>query len=108
LLNTTFGSYKLNIQKQNKTQVTIHHLLRLLITEIEGVNHGVEVIAYHGYVGLLESFDLSGRTPKTDHGISSYDHFFLPHFSSPFSPEFSFFLFLFFVLVNKDKDADFC
>jgi hypothetical protein len=58
------------------------------------------VIAYHGYVGLLESFDLSGRTPKTDHGISSYDHFFLSHFSSHFSlgflfknGEFSFFLF---------------
>ena len=51
---------------------------------MDWINHEGEESAYNGYVGLPESFDLSGGTPKTAKGNSSYDQFFLHHFHPHF------------------------
>ena len=53
-------------------------------------NQGGEESDYPISVELLEGFDLTGSTRESAKGNSSYKHFFLLHFLSPFLSGFYF------------------
>ena len=55
----------------------------------EYANQGGEESDYPICVGLLEGFDLTGRTRESAKGNSRYERFFLPHFLSLFLSGFS-------------------